>query len=61
MQSNKLTPLTNNMFKLQVQEEKKGDWIDVINSTSDCPTVYERWEYYTNKIKRNNYRIAPAD
>tara|TARA_R100001463_G_scaffold609_2_gene2578 strand:+ start:5636 stop:5797 length:162 start_codon:yes stop_codon:yes gene_type:complete len=49
------------MFKLQVQEEKKGDWIDVINSTSDGNTAYERLEYYTNKIKRNNYRIVPVN
>ena len=49
-----------NMFKLQVQLKRLGDWVDVTNSTADCPTVYERWEYYTNRVKCNNYRIVPV-
>ena len=50
-----------NMFKLQVQLKRLGDWVDVTNSTADCPTVYERWEYYTNRVKCNNYRIVPVN
>ena len=49
-----------NMFKRQVQLKRLGDWVDVTNSTADCPTVYERWEYYTNRVKCNNYRIVPV-
>ena len=48
------------MFKLQVQLKRLGDWVDVTHSTADCPTVYERWEYYTNRVKCNNYRIVPV-
>ena len=61
MQSNKLTPLTNNMFKLQVQQEKLGDWVDCSYPPADCPTVYQRWETYTNMFKNYNYRIVPAN
>ena len=50
-----------NMFKLQVQLKRLGDWVDVTNSTADCPTVYELWEYYTNRVKCNNYRIVPVN
>ena len=50
-----------NMFKLQVQLKRLGDWVDVTHSTADCPTVYERWEYYTNRVKCNNYRIVPVN
>ena len=61
MQSVRTSPLTNNMFKLQVQQEKLGDWVDCSYPPADCPTVYQRWETYTNMFKNYNYRIVPAN
>ena len=48
------------MFKLQVQKQKLGDWVDCSYPPADCPTVYQRWQYCTNTFKQYNYRIIPS-